>query len=77
MPSSTGSPATVRSAGTPSATSSSSPCWELHEDPVAGLDLVARLLRPRAACSPWPPSPLTIEADVSHLDPDDPTASAS
>ena len=47
--------------------------WELHEDPVAGLDLVARLLQAQGRVLPMAAVPLTIEADVSHLDPDDPT----
>ena len=48
--------------------------WELHEDPVAGLDLVARLLQAQGRVLPMAAVPLTIEADVSHLDPDDPTS---
>ena len=48
--------------------------WELHEDPVAGLDLVARLLQAQGRVLPMAAVPLTIEADVSDLDPDDPGA---
>ena len=48
--------------------------WELHDDPVAGLDLVARLLQAQGRVLPMAAVPLTIEADVSHLDPDDPTS---
>ena len=45
----------------------------LYEDPVAGLDLFARLLQAQGRVLPMAAVPLTIEADVSHLDPDDPT----
>jgi uncharacterized cofD-like protein len=48
--------------------------WELHEDPVAGLDLVARLLQAQGRVLPMAAVPLTIEADVSDLDPHDPRA---
>ena len=48
--------------------------WELHEDPVAGLDLVGRLLGARGRVLPAAAAPLVIEADVSGLDPADPTA---
>ncbi|WP_377642757.1 uridine diphosphate-N-acetylglucosamine-binding protein YvcK [Oryzobacter terrae] len=48
--------------------------WELHDDPVAGLDLVARLLGAKGRVLPMAAVPLAIEADVSGLDPDDPTA---
>ncbi len=50
--------------------------WELHEDPVAGLDLVARLLQAQGRVLPMAAVPLTIEADVSHLDPADPAATS-
>ena len=46
--------------------------WELHDDPVAGLDLVARLLQAQGRVLPMAAVPLTIEADVTGLDPDDP-----
>jgi uncharacterized cofD-like protein len=42
--------------------------WELHEDPVAGLDLVGRLLQARGRVLPMAAVPLAIEADVSGLD---------
>ncbi|WP_392542001.1 uridine diphosphate-N-acetylglucosamine-binding protein YvcK [Oryzobacter telluris] len=48
--------------------------WELHDDPVAGLDLVGRLLGAQGRVLPMAAVPLAIEADVSGLDPDDPTA---
>ena len=48
--------------------------WELHEDPVAGLDLVARLLQAQGRVLPMAAVPLAIEADVSGLDPTDPDA---
>lgn len=43
--------------------------WELHPDPVAGLDLVARLLNARGRVLPMASVPLDIEADVIGLDP--------
>ncbi len=43
--------------------------WELHEDPVAGLDLVGRLLQARGRVLPMAAVPLAIEADVSGIDP--------
>ncbi|QKE84856.1 uridine diphosphate-N-acetylglucosamine-binding protein YvcK [Arthrobacter sp. NEB 688] len=46
--------------------------WELHEDPVAGLDLVGRLLQARGRVLPMAAVPLAIEADVTGLDPRDP-----
>jgi uncharacterized cofD-like protein len=46
--------------------------WELHEDPVAGLDLVGSLLQARGRVLPMAAVPLDIEADVSGLDPVDP-----
>ena len=42
--------------------------WELHDDPVAGLDLVARLLQAQGRVLPMAAVPLTIEADVRGLD---------
>ena len=45
--------------------------WELHEDPVAGLDLVARLLQAQGRVLPMAAVPVTIEADVAGLDADD------
>ncbi|GGL24656.1 gluconeogenesis factor YvcK family protein [Phycicoccus endophyticus] len=48
--------------------------WQLHEDPVAGLDLVGRLLQARGRVLPMAAVPLDIEAVVSGLDPADPTA---
>ena len=48
--------------------------WELHEDPVAGLDLVARLLQAQGRVLPMAAVPLAIEADVGDLDPSDPDA---
>ncbi|MGG5257240.1 gluconeogenesis factor YvcK family protein [Phycicoccus avicenniae] len=44
--------------------------WELHEDPVAGLDLVGRLLQARGRVLPMAAVPLVIEADVSGLSAD-------
>ena len=46
--------------------------WELHDDPVAGLDLVGRLLQAQGRVLPMAAVPLTIEADVTGLDPDRP-----
>jgi uncharacterized cofD-like protein len=48
--------------------------WELLEDPVAGLDWVGRLLGARGRVLPMASVPLDIAAQVSGLDPDDPTA---
>ncbi len=45
--------------------------WELHDDPVAGLDLVGRLLGAKGRVLPMAAVPLDIEADVSGLDPAD------
>ena len=49
--------------------------WELHEDPVAGLDLVGRLLQARGRVLPMAAVPLTIQAEVAGLgaDPEDTT----
>lgn len=46
--------------------------WELHADPVAGLDLVARLLHARGRVVPMASVPLDISASVSELDPEAP-----
>lgn len=46
--------------------------WELHEDPVAGLELVGRLLNARGRVLPMASVPLDIEADVIGADPDRP-----
>ena len=46
--------------------------WELLDDPVAGLDLVARLLRANGRVLPMAAVPLDIEADVTGLDDADP-----
>lgn len=43
--------------------------WELHEDPVAGLELVGRLLNARGRVLPMAAVPLDIEADVLGADP--------
>lgn len=48
--------------------------WELHEDPVAGLDLVARLLQARGRVLPMAAVPLTISAAVRGLVTEDPAA---
>lgn len=48
--------------------------WDLLADPVAGLDLVARLLRASGRVLPMAAVPLDIEADVSGLDAADPDA---
>lgn len=48
--------------------------WELHEDPVAGLDLVARLLQARGRVLPMAAVPLTITAAVRGLVDGDPQA---
>jgi uncharacterized cofD-like protein len=48
--------------------------WELHEDPVAGLDLVGSLLQARGRVLPMASVPLDIEAEVSGLDAADPVA---
>ena len=46
--------------------------WELHEDPVAGLELVGRLLNARGRVLPMASVPLDIEADVVGADPGEP-----
>ena len=47
--------------------------WELLDDPVSGLDWVARLLGARGRVLPMAAVPLDIEAIVRGIDPDDPT----
>ena len=42
--------------------------WELHRDPVAGLDLVARLLNARGRVLPMAAVPLDIEASIAGVD---------
>jgi len=46
--------------------------WELLDDPVSGLDWVARLLGARGRVLPMAAVPLDIEAIVRGIDPDDP-----
>jgi uncharacterized cofD-like protein len=48
--------------------------WELLGDTVEGLDWVGRLLGARGRVLPMSSVPLTIEASVVGLDPDDPDA---
>jgi uncharacterized cofD-like protein len=48
--------------------------WELLDDPVSGLDWVARLLGARGRVLPMAAVPLDIEASVLGIDPDDPDA---
>ncbi len=43
--------------------------WELHDDPVVGLELVGRLLGARGRVLPMASVPLSISADVRGLDP--------
>jgi uncharacterized cofD-like protein len=47
--------------------------WELLDDPVSGLDWVARLLGARGRVLPMAAVPLDIEAQVRGIDPDDPS----
>jgi uncharacterized cofD-like protein len=47
--------------------------WELNRDPVAGLDLVGRLLNARGRVLPMAAVPLEIEAEVQGHDPQRPT----
>ena len=47
--------------------------WELYDDPVAGLELVGRLLNARGRVLPMASVPLQISAQVRGLDPDDPS----
>lgn len=46
--------------------------WELNRDPVAGLDLVGRLLNARGRVLPMAAVPLEIEAEVQGHDPERP-----
>ncbi|GAB3115997.1 uridine diphosphate-N-acetylglucosamine-binding protein YvcK [Janibacter alkaliphilus] len=46
--------------------------WQLHDDPVTGLDLVGRLLQARGRVLPMAAVPLRLQAEVSGLRPDDP-----
>jgi uncharacterized cofD-like protein len=48
--------------------------WEILDDPVRGLDWVARLLGARGRVLPMAAVPLDIEASVLGIDPDDPLA---
>jgi uncharacterized cofD-like protein len=43
--------------------------WELHDDPVVGLELVGRLLGARGRVLPMASVPLSIAADVRGADP--------
>jgi uncharacterized cofD-like protein len=43
--------------------------WDLHQDPVAGLDLVGRLLNARGRVLPMAAVPLEITAQVQGADP--------
>lgn len=51
--------------------------WQLHDDPVTGLDLVGRLLSARGRVLPMAAVPLELVAQVSGLEPDDPTRSTT
>jgi uncharacterized cofD-like protein len=51
--------------------------WELIDDPVKGLDWVARLLGARGRVLPMAAVPLDIEASVLGIDPDDPSGLAT
>jgi len=42
--------------------------WQLHDDPIAGLELVGRLLGARGRVLPMASVPLEIEADVTTVD---------
>ncbi|MEO5981128.1 MAG: uridine diphosphate-N-acetylglucosamine-binding protein YvcK [Pedococcus sp.] len=46
--------------------------WDLHHDPVAGLDLVGRLLNARGRVLPMAAVPLEITAQIAGTDPSDP-----
>ncbi|WP_338747750.1 gluconeogenesis factor YvcK family protein [Janibacter alittae] len=48
--------------------------WQLHDDPVLGLDLVGRLLSARGRVLPMAAVPLDLRAQVSGLDAHDPRA---
>lgn len=47
--------------------------WQLHDDPVTGLDLVGRLLQSRGRVLPMAAVPLRLRAEVSGLHAGDPT----
>lgn len=51
--------------------------WQLHEDPVIGLDLVGRLLSARGRVLPMAAVPLELTAQVSGLDPTDPSVTST
>ncbi|WP_068398054.1 gluconeogenesis factor YvcK family protein [Kribbia dieselivorans] len=51
--------------------------WQLNPDPVTGLDLVGSLLNARGRVLPMASVPLSIQAEVAGLDPDDPDASTT
>ncbi|MGA8979715.1 MAG: uridine diphosphate-N-acetylglucosamine-binding protein YvcK [Pedococcus sp.] len=46
--------------------------WDLHHDPVAGLDLVGRLLNARGRVLPMAAVPLEITAQIAGTDENDP-----
>ena len=48
--------------------------WDLHHEPVAGLDLVGRLLNARGRVLPMAAVPLEITAQVEGVDPGQPEA---
>ena len=50
--------------------------WDLHDDPVTGLDLVGRLLNARGRVLPMAAVPLEITAQVAGLEPEADTARA-
>lgn len=47
--------------------------WQLHDDPVTGLDLVGSLLSARGRVLPMAAVPLDLVAEVTGLDPSDPS----
>ncbi|WP_270889416.1 gluconeogenesis factor YvcK family protein [Pedococcus sp. 5OH_020] len=51
--------------------------WDLHHDPVTGLDLVGRLLNCRGRVLPMAAVPLEITARVQGVDPEEPDAVAT
>lgn len=51
--------------------------WQLHDDPVTGLDLVGRLLSARGRVLPMAAVPLELIAEVSGLDPANPEVPAT
>ena len=71
---STGSVATARSAGHALGNLLITALWDLHHDPVVGLDLVGRLLNARGRVLPMAAVPLEITARVQGLDAGDPEA---